>query len=466
MSERISIKQSEEERERTEEGKVIIQKGAFRNMITHVLRFGSEALEQSVEVMGICMGKTAPNGKDLIVMNAIPVAHGSREQVAFTPEDLAAFAEIDEQYASKGLYAIGWYHSHPGWGLFFSDMDKKNHLFYQKKQTPYAFGIVFDHTLMGKDGNLGFEIYRLKDYTKGWQSDYIKVAYEVEVPKTLNFFKWIQKFMEDSQKKSPIFIKEIKELTAPVQGDLQAIPKPEKGALEGEELDQYPEITPIISGFQQATSQFSELFMENLKVYLGNWTRDISEGTIKGNVTMRNSLNQMREAISYGIIKVQNWFENNLNEIIDNFKNDVSEYLDVRIKEQKALVEFISKTKGDLTNELNKLIEEKIIDLTDKIDSKIKNEIEKTNNLDQINSKLENQISNTSEKISTVNNEVTKITEELSKDIDDILSPFEREIVSKFENLYEEGQKVKSLYSEFSNLFEKLQKVIMSLRNL
>ena len=33
------------------DGKVIIKKEAFRNMITHVLRFGNEALDESIEVM-------------------------------------------------------------------------------------------------------------------------------------------------------------------------------------------------------------------------------------------------------------------------------------------------------------------------------------------------------------------------------------------------------------------------------
>ena len=129
MSGITPVKVDEEEREISEEGKLYIQKDAFRNMITHVLRFGSEAIENSVEVIGVCMGKKAQNKTDFIVTHAIPVAHGVREHVAFSPEDMAAFAQVDEEFASEGLYAIGWYHSHPGWGLFFSDMDKKKILF-------------------------------------------------------------------------------------------------------------------------------------------------------------------------------------------------------------------------------------------------------------------------------------------------------------------------------------------------
>ena len=39
---------------------IFIKKEAFRNMLTHVLRFGNEALEKSIEVLGVCIGKYDP----------------------------------------------------------------------------------------------------------------------------------------------------------------------------------------------------------------------------------------------------------------------------------------------------------------------------------------------------------------------------------------------------------------------
>jgi len=66
------------------DGKVIITKEAFRNMITHVLRFGNEGLETSVEVMGVCMGKKASNGKNIEVVNAIPLTHGTQIENDFS----------------------------------------------------------------------------------------------------------------------------------------------------------------------------------------------------------------------------------------------------------------------------------------------------------------------------------------------------------------------------------------------
>jgi len=461
----IVQKVKEEDRVMAEDGKVIIKMGAFRNMITHVLRFGSDALDYSVEVMGICMGKTDSKG-NFIVENAIPIAHGSREQVGFTNEDMVAFAQIDEQYADKGMYAIGWYHSHPAWGCFFSDMDIKNHLFWQKKQTPNAFGIVFDHNLMGKDESLGFEIYRLVDYSKGAQSDYIKVPFEIEIPNSLGFYKWVQKFVEDSQKKAPILIKEINEIIEPVQGDLQAIPAPEGGIDEDGEIDPYPKITPIVSGFQEGTAKFAELFMGPLKSQLGTWTNDVSQGALKGTEFMRSTLNQMSEAITFGMSKVQNWFEENLEEIVDTFKVDVSEYMDIRIKAQKELASEISTSAPETVESLVTLIMDKTKETVNKIANAAKENFDKLNTANQTSAKLEEIINKNSEKITAITNGATTLSDEIGKNIDASIAPFEENISKDIANLTTELNTVKETYSKLKEMFDKLQKSIMELRNI
>jgi len=460
----IVKKVKEEERETATDGKVIIKMGAFRNMITHVLRFGSEALDSPVEVMGICMGKNVKG--DIIIENSIPITHGSRIEVGFSPEDYAAFAQIDEQYADKGLFAVGWYHSHPGWGLFFSDADIKNHLFYQKSQTPNAFGIVFDHTLMGKDGNLGFDVYRLKDYSKGPASDYLKVPYEIEVPKTLDYYKWVAKFIEDSQKKAPILIKEINEIIEPIEGDLQAIPKPDEEIGEEGEVDKYPKITPIISGFSQGTSEFMEQFMNIFKSQLGLWSNDVSQGTIKGSIFMRNTLNEMKEAINFGMSKVQNWFENNLEEIVDEFKTDISEYLDIRINAQKELTSHVTDTKTQINEELNTLVLENIQSIVKKIDESAKSSLDKLNSATESSSKYEEVISKNSEAISSIASESNKLSEEIIKTLEGVITPIESNITKEIHKLSSDVDSIKNTYSELSEKFQKLQKLIMELRNI
>ena len=231
----------------SKDGKVIIKKEAFRNMITHVLRFGSEALIESVEVIGICLGRM--NGKDIDLINAIPITHGKSISLGFSSEDYNVFTEIENRYAPHNLSIVGWYSSNPGWGIFFSDTAIKKHRFFQKESFPNGFQIVFDHTLMGKEGSLGFEIYRLNDYKEG--DEHHQVPFEIELPNSLEYFKWVQKFVEDTQKKTPILIKEKKELTEPAPNDLQEIPKPEEPLPEGEKFDEFPEITPITARIQE-----------------------------------------------------------------------------------------------------------------------------------------------------------------------------------------------------------------------
>jgi proteasome lid subunit RPN8/RPN11 len=460
----IIEKVNTEERETSELGKVHIKMAAFRNMITHVLRFGNDAIDNSVEVMGICMGKNI-NKKEIVVENAIPITHGSRIEVGFSPEDYASFAQIDEQYADKGLFAVGWYHSHPGWGLFFSDSDVKNHLFYQKDQTPYSFGIVFDHTFMGKEGNLGFDIYRLKDHKKGTKSDYIKVAHEVEIPKTLDYYKWVQKFVEDSQKKVPILIKEINEITEPIKGDLQAIPGTEDQVVEEEE-DKYPKVTPILKGFQEGQEQFSEKFMNIFKSQIGLWTSDVSKGTYKGTEFMRNTLSEMKDAITFGIAKVKSWFETNIGEAIDTFKEDVSEYIDTRIETQKQLVEDSSKVKEDINNEVSEVIQNNSKEILEKIDEKIKGNYDALDNVTQANSNISDLIKANSEKMSALANDVASISQELGKNIDDSITPFEETTVKEIEKMETELHDIKETYTKMKEMFDKLQKSIMDLRNI
>ncbi|MBD3341619.1 MAG: hypothetical protein GF353_21115, partial [Candidatus Lokiarchaeota archaeon] len=207
----------------SEVGTVFIKKEAFRNMLSHVLRFGSDEIE-SVEVMGVCLGKKDPNTKVLTVMNAIPITHGAEVSQGFSDKHYSLFSKISEQHSKMGLKIIGWYISHPQWGVFFSDVSIKNHRYFQKETNPHAFCIVFDYSLMSAEDDLGFEVYRLADHTDLLSQEYVKVASEVEVPNTLEYFKWVQKFVEDTQKKNPVIIKEIEELIEPKMEDLQEIP--------------------------------------------------------------------------------------------------------------------------------------------------------------------------------------------------------------------------------------------------
>ncbi|MCK4287283.1 MAG: hypothetical protein KAX18_13820, partial [Candidatus Lokiarchaeota archaeon] len=120
----------------SEISKIIIGSEAFIRMMTHVLRFGNEALEESVEVMGVCIGKEDDTENRFNILNIIPIQHGLKVSTGFTKEDIEFFANLNKEYQEKGLKIIGWYISRPGWGLDFTDITIQNHKFFQTEKNP------------------------------------------------------------------------------------------------------------------------------------------------------------------------------------------------------------------------------------------------------------------------------------------------------------------------------------------
>lgn len=81
---------------------------------------------------------------DLVVTNAIPIRSfdSSSDHLSFTEEVWArAEEEIRKKYASAGKLRLGWYHTHPDQGIFFSDTDQTAHEIFAE---PYQFALVID----------------------------------------------------------------------------------------------------------------------------------------------------------------------------------------------------------------------------------------------------------------------------------------------------------------------------------
>lgn len=101
---------------------------------------------QPLEVGGLLLGKLyqASQGKmHLEILEALPDSHGrqSRTSFEFTHQSWSILVEqVEQKY--PGLRIVGWYHSHPGLGVFYSDTDRKSHLTYFNK--PWLAGLVVD----------------------------------------------------------------------------------------------------------------------------------------------------------------------------------------------------------------------------------------------------------------------------------------------------------------------------------
>jgi hypothetical protein len=439
---------------------VLIKKEAFRNMITHVLRFGSELLEKSVEVMGVCLGTFTSTEEKLIIDNAIPVMHGTKVSVGFSKEEIELIQQIENQYKKK---IIGWYISRPGWGLDFTEITIANHQYFQNVKFPRGFCVVFDHTLMGLGGNFGFEIYRLDDYTK--TDSYSNLSYEIEIPSTLEYFKWIQKFMEDFQKKSPILIKEVNEFVEKVPEDLQEIPTPKKSEQIEESLGGYPEITSLITSFKQGSESFSDVFMNTFQNQIGNWINDIEQGSSHGTEYITKAVDKMKQAVVAGLLKVSGWFKKTLNESTYEFKNSVHKYIDTRIEDHKQVAEEILEVKQNLINNLNNLIENKIKNIDSEIDDLTDAITQKLKETTQTNLKMEKAITELENKTTLINNNTKKFTQDIEEKMETPVKPLQTIFDDKIKKLNAELDPFKNNYSEIKELLEKLQKIITEFRN-
>ncbi|MFX1499675.1 MAG: hypothetical protein ACFFDH_01775 [Promethearchaeota archaeon] len=442
-------------------GKIFIKKEAFRNMVTHVLRFGNKALEQSVEVMGICLGKYDSKEDKVIVENAVPLSHGDKVEIGFDKDVYDLFIEIGHKYSSD---LIGYYHSHPSWGLYLSESDLNNLKYFQGEKFPHGFAVVFDHTLMGKEEKLGFDIYRLDDYSKA--ENYHSVPFEIEKPTSLEYYKWIQKFSEDIEKNNPILIKEVNEFVETPPGDLQEIPITEEPLAFSEEFRGSTQVKAIISGIQQGTENFSQEITDMMKNQIEGWIDDINQGTSKGTDYIAKALSKMKEALSSGLQKVDNWFKRTLDETVYQFKKSVSKYVDTRIEANKELTQNISKSKDNLIEDLKTLVENNLTNINKELETLGSSISEKTEENKKIISYIEELMNNYKIAIKDSNDHINNLSENIDKKIETPLISLKKSLDEKIEKLNAELTPFKENNAEIKILLEKLQKIITGFRNL
>ena len=103
---------------------------AYEQIVLHATRFANTKVPMDVwkEVYGFLIGTVEDTR--VLVKKAVPMAHGSSVEVEFTDEHYIKSAQIDSWAAERNMFIVGWYHSHPGLGLFLSSTDIQNQLGY------------------------------------------------------------------------------------------------------------------------------------------------------------------------------------------------------------------------------------------------------------------------------------------------------------------------------------------------
>lgn len=165
--------------------KILISKEAYERIVVYGSRYANneQISKEWRETYGVLIGHLDEKN-NTIVNTAIPIVAGSGAGVKYESRHYADTAIIDEQVYNRSLkenskeFFVGWWHTHPGFGFFFSETDTINHLGYQQAN-PYAIGIIYDHT-QRRNVDPGIEVLRLEDPLKGAMSPYTFVDFELE----------------------------------------------------------------------------------------------------------------------------------------------------------------------------------------------------------------------------------------------------------------------------------------------
>ena len=450
----------------SESGKIFIKMSAFNDMLSHVLRFANSSLDFNDQVLGFCLGSKDPNNNDLIVSQVIPITHGDIVELGFSEKIHKFLVQIKEESESKNLQVLGWYHSHPeSKSFFFSDVDKKNHLYFQNEQTPNAFGIVFDHSKLQKGGNFGLEVYRLVDPKKGIKSKKTTVKYEIEAPKSLDFYRLIQKLVEYGQTKNPIIIREKLEMNDQTPLDLQEIPMSVEQVDSNIDL-KYPNIEPVVEGVKKGLQNFSNLVLNNYKTELETWSTEFNDGALIGLNKISDSIAHMNSAINNGFEKVEKWIDLNFKERIDEYKGKIEGYIKKRIDGQEDLKSNTSDIKESLTNEINKNLEQSIEVVTKSIKKDLNETINKLYELSMQDKKIKESIEKSSNQISNLTYMIENLSIDMLKGISAINHPFELNLSTNYDKTIAELELFNRSFVELEELIERLQSIIPDFRNV
>jgi len=164
---------------------------AYKRMAGYALRYANETIEQSKwrEVYGVLVGNIEDN-KRVMIKDSIPIMVGSEYGFELEPIHYVDVSDINTNIFHQSIdsnsqdFIVGWWHSHPSFGHFFSEIDIMNQIGYQVPN-PFAVGLVFDHCEKNQD-SLGVKALRLMEPEMGMESsyDFVELRYYLEQEKT------------------------------------------------------------------------------------------------------------------------------------------------------------------------------------------------------------------------------------------------------------------------------------------
>jgi 26S proteasome regulatory subunit N11 len=124
------------------------------SLLDEMTKYSKDAIPR--EAIGL-LGGNEFRANELMISKILFVTEGDEISVSFLDEDFKAFEEI----LKDNNFCLGWWHSHPGYGLFLSQTDIKTHIFSFQLHNALSVALVVEPTKIDMNGRALFQFYQV-----------------------------------------------------------------------------------------------------------------------------------------------------------------------------------------------------------------------------------------------------------------------------------------------------------------
>ncbi len=156
---------------------IMLYPEAYYKIIFHSLSYAHRYLDKNSwsEVMGFLSGSLnkEDDNEFIHITKSWPISHGDTVSVTIDNYGIV-LNKILIKLSETNENILGWYHSHPSYGLFMSQTDFETQISYQRLFKK-AVALVFDHTLWSSIHS-GIEAYRLLEDFQNFEKIPIEIS--------------------------------------------------------------------------------------------------------------------------------------------------------------------------------------------------------------------------------------------------------------------------------------------------
>jgi len=136
-----------------------------QELLKEITKHSKEAIPK--EAIGLLDGIMEKPG-EIVIRKIFFVTVGEEYSVTFSDEDFQVFEQTH--------FCVGWWHSHPGFGLFLSSTDIKTHILSFQMTRPHSVALVVDPTKLDVNGLAEHRFFQVEGNSEDNNFDYKEVA--------------------------------------------------------------------------------------------------------------------------------------------------------------------------------------------------------------------------------------------------------------------------------------------------